>query len=133
MTVTFRMAATLGALVGLVNIVMLAVPEQFAAFHAVTLDPVLTALGGLLAVAYLGFAVLNWSARGVTDPAAQRAVAFANVFSWGVSLVVSVLAQGAGTGANANAWIWVALQAALTAIWGWTLVAARAIRAARTS
>jgi hypothetical protein len=131
--VTFRMAATTGALAGLINIVVLVSPDQFAAFHGITLDPISTALARLLGVAYLSLAVLNWGARAMTEPSGQRVIALANVLAWGVSLIVSLAAQGAGTGANATAWIWVVMQAVFTAIWGSTLVIARLLSGQRAS
>jgi hypothetical protein len=57
----------------------------------------------LLGASYLGFGIIAWAARRVTDAGARAAFAAGAVASWGLSTPVTVVAQLTGH-ANALGW-----------------------------
>jgi hypothetical protein len=92
-------------------------PGQISSFFGVTLDDVGVSLDRLLGAAYLGFGATVWLARDVRDAAAQRAIALGNFVSWGLSLVVTVMAVATGL-AGTLAWSLAAMAVVFTAGWG---------------
>jgi hypothetical protein len=62
----------------------------------------------LFGAAIIGFAILDWLARDVTDPPARQAVVLANLVGDGVGFVVILLGQLAGI-PNALGWTSVAI------------------------
>ena len=86
------------------------------AIYGITLDKTGTVVGQLFGAALIGFAVLNWFARNVTDPEARRAVVLSNLVGNLIGFVVILLGQLAGI-ANQLGWSNVAIYALLTLAW----------------
>jgi hypothetical protein len=78
------------------------------AIYGITLDKAGTLVAQLFGALLIGFAVLNWFARNVTDPEARQAVVFGNLVSDVVGFVVILIGQLAGI-ANALGWSSVAI------------------------
>ena len=94
----------------------LVAPGALAAPLGVTLDPTGVAVARLACAAYLGYAVLAWLARDLTDAAAWRAIAAANAAGWGIS--AAIVAFGIGSaGLEGAAWLMVATQVAFALAW----------------
>jgi hypothetical protein len=97
------------ALIGAVfGIAFVLVPGPLLSVYGVTTDKAGLLLAQLFGAALLGFAVLDWLARDVSDPDAQRAVVFANLTADGIGFVVALIGQLAGI-ANAVGWSTVAI------------------------
>ena len=93
-------------------------PVQISGLFGVTLDDTGASLARLLGAAYLGYAATVWCARDVPDAAAQRAIGFGNVLSWGLSLVVIVMGVASGL-AGAIAWSLAAMAVVFLAGWSY--------------
>jgi hypothetical protein len=78
------------------------------AVYGITLDKAGTLVAQLFGALLIGFAVLNWFARNVTDPDARQAVVFGNLAGDAVGFVVILIGQVAGI-ANAVGWSSVAI------------------------
>jgi hypothetical protein len=78
------------------------------AVYGITLDKAGTLVAQLFGALLIGFAVLNWFARNVTDPEARQAVVFGNLAGDVVGFVVILIGQLAGI-ANALGWSNVAI------------------------
>ena len=116
---TLRTLPTIAAITSLFfGGVGLLAPQMLARTFGVESDMTATAttLARLASAAYIGYAVLAWLARDVSDPAAWRAVAAANTVSWTLSAVVAVFALSSGVG-SAAAWAVIALQVAFAVAW----------------
>ena len=114
---TPRMVATAAAITSFIfGIGGLAVPTALASAFGVTLDPTGIVLARMACASYLGFGVLAWLARDLTDPAAWRAIAAAQAVAWGVGTVVDIAAIASGLG-EARGWAVIALQVAFTVAW----------------
>ena len=98
-------AAAIGAVFGAVFVVA---PGPVAAIYGVTLDKAGMLFAQLFGAAIIGFAVLDWLARDVTDPTARQAVVLANLVGDAVGFVVILLGQLAGI-PNALGWTSVAI------------------------
>ena len=121
-----RNLATIAAITSLLfGGVGLALPAVFGKAFGIEFDATATALVRLACASYLGFAVLAWLARDLTDPTAWRAVAGANAVSWAVSAVVMALAVMSGLG-NTGVWALVVMQVAFGVVWSVTYVQTRA-------
>lgn len=105
--------AALGAGFGAVGLI---VPEPLASLLGIPLDVNTTVLVRLVCASYVGFGVLNWAARDLTDGEAWRVVAVGNATSWAISGVVAAIAMTSGLG-NSVAWVVVALQFVMTIAW----------------
>ncbi len=81
--------------------------------YGITLDKPGTVVGQLFGAVLIGFAVLNWFARDVTDPAGRNAVVLGNLAGDAVGFVVILLGQLAGVG-NTLGWSNVAIYLLLT-------------------
>ena len=120
-----RNLATIAAITSLFfGGVGLALPEVFGKAFGNEFDATATALVRLACASYVGFAVLAWLARDLTDPTAWRAVAGANAVSWAVSAVVMALAVMSGLG-NTGVWALVAMQVAFGVVWSVAYVQTR--------
>src|SRR5215203_888066 len=97
-------------------------PAQMGAVFGMTLDDVAVSQARLLGASYLGYAVIAWFARDVTDPAAVRAIAVGSAASWAISAVVTATVLTSGL-AGSQAWVLVAAEAAFAG--AWTVVALR--------
>lgn len=98
-------AAVIAAIFG-VGLVVVTGP--LLAIYGITLDKAGTVVAQLLGAALIGFAVLDWLARDVTDPQARQAVVLGNLAGEVVGFVVILLGQLAGV-ANALGWTTVAI------------------------
>jgi hypothetical protein len=98
-------SAAISAVFGAVFVV---VPGPVAAIYGITLDKAGMLVAQLFGAALIGFAVLNWFARDVTDPAGRQAVVLSNLVGDAVGFVVILLGQLSGI-ANALGWTSVAL------------------------
>jgi hypothetical protein len=78
------------------------------AIYGIALDKAGTLVAQLFGALLIGFAVLNWFARNVTDPEARQAVVFGNLAGDVVGFVVILIGQLAGI-ANALGWSSVAI------------------------
>ena len=116
-----RIAAAAGAVAGMAALLA---PAELAAIFGVALDDVGRSQERLLGAIYLGNAVIVWISRDISDPAAQRAIAFGNVVAWALSLIVVVAGIVAGL-AGPQSWALVAMEAAFTAAWGYFAISDR--------
>ena len=82
------------------GVLMLFAPTGLMSLYEVTLGPTAVYVARLFAAAVIGFGILNWAARNVTDPAAVRAITLGNLSANGVGLVVTLLAQTEGIVGN---------------------------------
>ena len=100
---------TIAAVVAVVfGLAFVLVTGPLLSFYGVTLDKAGTLVAQLFGAALIGFAVLNWFARGVTDREARQAIVLANLASDTVGFVMALIGQLAGV-ANALGWSTVAL------------------------
>jgi hypothetical protein len=85
------------------------VPGQVTSLYGVE-DPseVLIYVGRLMGAAFIGFAVLTWSARNANDSSARRVIVFALLVSDGVGFIVSLMGQLADV-VNSLGWSTVAI------------------------
>jgi hypothetical protein len=98
-------AAVIAAVFGVAFVVA---PGPLAAIYGITLDRAGMLVGQLFGAVLIGFAVLNWFARDVTDPNARQAVVLANLTGDAVGFVVILIGQLGGI-ANALGWSNVAI------------------------
>ena len=98
-------AAVIGAVFG-VGFVVASGPVL--AIYGITLDKAGTLVAQLFGALLIGLAVVNWFARNVTDPEAQRAVVLGNLVGDVVGFVVILIGQLAGI-ANAVGWSSIAI------------------------
>jgi uncharacterized membrane protein YfcA len=78
------------------------------AIYGITLDKAGTLVAQLFGALLISLAVVNWLARDVTDPEAQRALVLGNLAGDAVGFVVILIGQLAGI-ANAVGWSSVAI------------------------
>lgn len=69
------------------------VPGRLVALYGVEASTILKYAGQLLGAAFVGFAVLTWSARNAGDSAARKAIVLALLIGNGVGFIVSLLGQ----------------------------------------
>ncbi len=98
-------AAVIAAIFGVALVVA---SGPLLAIYGITLDKAGTVVAQLLGAALIGFAVLDWLARDVTDPQARQAIVLGNLAGEVVGFVVILLGQLAGV-ANALGWTTVAI------------------------
>jgi hypothetical protein len=111
---TYRNFLTLAAILGfLFGLGFLLMPLGLTALYGITLGTAGSAaefVARLFGIELLGLATLTWLMRGVGDPAARRAVNFANILANGLGFVISTWYQISGTaGTNALGWSTVAI------------------------
>jgi hypothetical protein len=94
----------------------LMIPGTLAAALGMALDPASIAVARLACAAYLGYAVLDWMARDVTDAPAWRAIAGANAAGWGISAAALALSVWA-SGLDGRVWLMCAVQAVFAIAW----------------
>ena len=91
-------------------------PTQLLAFYDVEVNAAGALIGQLFGAALLGFGVLNWLGRGVSDAQGRQALVTANLVSDGVGFVIALIGQISGaTGVNALGWSTVAIYILLAA------------------
>ena len=100
---------TIAAVVAVVfGLAFVLVTGPLLSLYGITLDKAGTLVAQLFGASLIGFAVLNWFARGVTDHEARQAILLANLASDTVGFVMALIGQLAGV-ANALGWSTVAL------------------------
>jgi hypothetical protein len=128
---SFRTIAHVNAATSLAfGLVALIVPAALASAMGLQLGGIAEWLTRLASTAYLGYAVLAWLSRDVTDPLATRAIAAAFAASWTLGAVIAAAAVGSGLG-DPRAWAFVVMQVAFAI--AWSLVLVRAPLPARTA
>jgi hypothetical protein len=91
-------------------------PAQLVSFYNVTLNEGGIFISQLLGAAFLGFGVLNWSARSFGEGEATQTVLTANLVADAVGFIFALIGQLSGaTGANALGWSTVLIYLILTA------------------
>lgn len=91
-------------------------PTQLLAFYAVDINAGGALIGQLFGAALLGFGVLNWLGRGVSDAAGRQTLVTTNLVGDGVGFVIALIGQLNGaTGVNALGWSTVAIYLLLAA------------------
>jgi len=106
--------AVVGAIVGAAFLV---VPRQWVAPFGMRMDDTAAFLGRMLGAALLGLAVLCWLGRESTDPAAQRAIAYANLVPNAIGAILYALAIARREVVNARGWGLVVLLGAMAVAW----------------
>ncbi len=96
-------------------------PQALAAPLGMTLDPVGIIVARLTCAAYLGYAVLTWMARDVTDAASWRAITAANAAGWGISAATLALSVWSA-GLDGRVYLVIAIQVAFGLAWASTYV-----------
>jgi len=102
------MLAIAAVVAGIFGLAFVLVTGPLLSFYGITLDKAGTLVAQLFGAALIGFAVLNWLARNVTDRGAQQAILLANLISDTVGFVMAFIGQLAGI-ANALGWSTVAI------------------------
>lgn len=74
------------------------IPVQLVSVYNVKLDASGVFVGQLYGAALIGFGVLNWFARNVTDARALQAVVLANLVGDGIGFVIALMGQLANVG-----------------------------------
>ncbi len=98
-------AAVVAAVFGLGFVL---VTGPLMSIYGITLDKAGTLVAQLFGASLIGFAVLNWFARNVTDRGAQQAIVLGNLAGDAVGFVMILIGQLAGV-ANALGWSSVAV------------------------
>jgi hypothetical protein len=98
-------AAVVAAVFGLAFVL---VSGPLLSLYGITLDPAGTLVAQLFGATLIGFAVLNWFARNISDRGALQAVVMANLVTDVVGFVMILLGQLARV-ANALGWSSVAI------------------------
>ena len=98
-----------GAVVTLIfGLSLVLIPVALFSLYGITVTDAGIVLARLFGAAFLGFTVLNWSARNAADSEVLRGIVLANLLMDAVGFVVTLLGQLAGL-ANALGWSFVAL------------------------
>ncbi len=98
-----------GAVVTLIfGLCLVLIPVALFSLYGITVTDAGIVLARLFGAAFLGFTVLNWSARNAADSEVLRGIVLANLLMDAVGFVVTLLGQLAGL-ANALGWSCVAL------------------------
>ena len=93
-------------------------PATMADLYGAELTPAGLYIGQLFGLSLIGFAVLSWLARGLTDPAGRQAIVTALFISELIGFVVSIINQLAGV-VNALGWSTVVLYGLLALGFGY--------------
>ena len=93
---------------GVFGVAFVVATGPLLSLYGIALDRAGTLVAQLFGAALIGFAVLNWFARNLTDREAQRAIVLANLSSDVVGFVMILIGQLAGV-ANALGWSSVAI------------------------
>ncbi len=98
-----------GAVVTLIfGLSLVLIPGTLLSLYGITINGAGIVLARLFGAAFLGFTVLNWSARNAADDQVLRGIVLANLLMDAVGFIVTLLGQLAGL-ANALGWSCVAL------------------------
>ena len=77
----------------LFGIAFMLVPDQVVSFYGVEATATLNYAGQLLGAAFVGFAVLTWSARNANDSTARRAIVLALFIGNAAGFAVALIGQ----------------------------------------
>jgi hypothetical protein len=83
-------------------------PGPMLSAYGATPSPELAQMARFFGSGLLGYAILTWLARGITDAGARRAIVLSLILSFGVGFVVAVWGQISGV-VHALGWLTVAL------------------------
>ena len=98
-----------GAVVTLIfGLSLVLIPGTLLSLYGITVNEAGILLARLFGAAFLGFTVLNWSARYAADDQVLRGIVLANLIMDAIGFIVTLLGQVAGL-ANALGWSSVAL------------------------
>jgi hypothetical protein len=98
-----------GAVVTLIfGLSLVVIPDLLLSLYGITVNDAGILIARLFGAAFLGFTVLNWSARRAADSEVLRGIVLANLMMDAVGFVVTLLGQLAGL-SNALGWSCVAL------------------------
>ncbi len=118
-----RTFASIAAFVSLVNgIPGLIAPAAAASLYGVTLQREGVLSAQLLAGSYIGYAIINWATRGISDSAVLRGLDAGNLVGWAVSVVIWTYAVSSGL-TSATAWFAVGLMVVFTVGWAYFVFA----------
>lgn len=103
---TYKNITTFAAIVAFVFALgFIFMPAQLTSFYNVTLNEGGVLIGQLFGAALLGFAVLNWFGRNLSDSQAKQVLVNTNLASDVVGLIFALLGQLGGVpGVNALGW-----------------------------
>jgi hypothetical protein len=122
-----RAFASIAALFSLLNAVPgLVGPAAVASLYGVTLDSQTALVAQLLAASYIGYAVINWTTRGCTDPAVRRDIDVGNLIAWAASAVIWIYAASTGI-TNAVGWVGAGFTVVFTLGWAYFVFVDRAV------
>ena len=79
--------------IGVFGVAFLFFPGQLISLYGVEASAMLKYAGQLLGAAFVGYAVLTWSARNTNDSSARRAIVLALFISEAVGFVVALIGQ----------------------------------------
>jgi hypothetical protein len=118
---TFRNFATVASIIAFafgLGFVLVAAP--LVSLYSVTLNAGGVFVAQLFGAALIGFGVLNWFARTITDSKAVQMVVLANLVGEVLGFVIALLGQLSGVGGvNALGWSTVALYLLLALGWAY--------------
>ena len=122
-----KLFVSIAALFSLINAVPgLVAPAAVASLYGVTLDPRTLLVAQLLAVSYIGYALINWTSRTLADPAVRRGIDAANLVAWALSAVIWIYAASTGM-TNAVGWVAAGFTVLFALGWAYFAFADRAI------
>jgi hypothetical protein len=75
------------------GIAFVLVPDQVMSLYDIEASAILSYTGQLLGAAFIGFAILTWSARNADDSTARRAIVLAFFIGNGVGFAVALIGQ----------------------------------------
>jgi hypothetical protein len=120
-----RTFASIAAIFGLANAVPgLMAPAAVASLYGVTLNSQSALVAQMLAASYLGYAIVNWTAREVTEIAVRRGIDAGNVVAWGASAAIWIYAASSGM-TNAVSWVGAGFTVVFTLGWAYFVFADR--------
>jgi hypothetical protein len=121
-----KLFASIAALFSLINAIPgLVAPALVASLYGVTLDSQSVLVAQLLAASYVGYALINWTTRTLTDPALRRGIDTGNLVAWGASAAIWIYAASSGL-TSAFGWAGAGFTVAFTLGWAYFVVADRA-------
>ena len=117
-----RILMTVNAVIAfLFGVAFVLIPWQVYSFYAVEVNPQLNYMGQLFGAALIGYAILTWMAKGVTDSVARKAIILALFISEGIGFIVVFIGQ-LGNVVNAMGWSTVLIYLLLALGFGYFLL-----------
>ena len=100
------------------GIAFVLIPAQTISLYGVTADSALKYVGQLLGAALIGYGVLTWWAKNVSESQARRAIVLALLVGDGIGFIVAFIGQLAGV-VNTLGWSVVAIYLLLALGYGY--------------